>query len=231
MENIISVIPARGGSKGLLRKNVKSIAGTQLITYSINAANNSKYIKNSFISTEDPEIESISKNCGFEVIKRPETLAKDNSLTIDVILHSLDFFEEKGAIIDLLVLLQPTSPLRTSIDIDNAIELYINNDCESVISVSELEHSPYWSLKLQNSYLIPSFGKEYFEKRRQDLPTLYSPNGAIFISKPEYLRKHKTFYSEKTLPYIMPPERSIDIDTELDFKLAELILKERKENE
>ncbi|MDO9044297.1 MAG: acylneuraminate cytidylyltransferase family protein [Methanobacteriaceae archaeon] len=229
MENIISIIPARGGSKGLLRKNVKSIAGTPLINYTINAANNSKYIKNSFISTEDPEIELISNNCRVEVIKRPEILAKDDSLTIDVILHALDFFEEKESP-DILVLLQPTSPLRTSIDIDNAIDIFKKNECDSVISVSELEHSPYWSLKLQNSYLKPNFGKEYFKKRRQDLPTLYSPNGAIFISTPEYLRKHKTFYFEKTLPYIMPPERSIDIDTELDSKLAELILKERKEN-
>lgn len=227
---ILAIILARGGSKGVPRKNIRIISGKPLIFYSINAASKSKYVNEPVISTEDSEIESICNKYGSEVIKRPEALAKDYSSTIEVILHALDYLEKKESP-DILVLLQPTSPLRTSIDIDNAIDIFINNDCDSVISVSELDHSPYWSLKLQNSYLIPSFGKEYFEKRRQDLPTLYSPNGAIFISTPEYLRKHETFYSEKSLPYIMPPERSIDIDTELDFKLAELILKERKENE
>ncbi len=227
--DILTIIPARGGSKGVPRKNIKLIDGKPLIAHSIESAIKSKLINKIVVSTDNTIIAQISKKYNAEILMRPKKLAKDDSLTIDVITHTLDSLKkEKGFIADLLVLLQPTSPLRTSKDIDNAIKLFLDNYCDSIISVSELEHSPYWSLKLKNSYLKPNFGKEYFKKRRQDLPTLYSPNGAIFISTPQYLKKHKTFYSEKTIPYIMPAERSIDIDTELDFKLAEILLRERQ---
>jgi N-acylneuraminate cytidylyltransferase len=229
--NIIALIPARGGSKGVPQKNIKNISGNPLISFSIISGLESVHINEMYVSSENRKIQEISKKFGAKIIKRPSNLAKDDSKTIDVVLHTINSLEKKKIDIDILVLLQPTSPLRTSIDIDNAIDTFINNDCESVISVSELEHSPYWSLKLKNNFLTPNFGEKYFKMRRQELPKLYSPNGAIFISTPEYLRTNKTFYSKKALPYIMPSERSIDIDTELDFKMAEMILKEQKENE
>lgn len=227
-KNIIAIIPARQGSKGIPHKNIKSMAGKSLIIHSINAANSSKYIKNIIISTDDPQIASIIPKDKVKIIKRPSELATDESNIIDVIFHSLNYLEKKKITADIILLLQPTSPLRTAKDIDKAVEIFVNHDCESVISVSEIEHSPFWSLEIKDNYLKPKFGEEYFNMRRQDLPKLYSPNGAIFISTPQYLKKNKTFYSKKTLPYIMPQERSIDIDTELDFKFAELLLKERK---
>lgn len=224
---INALIPARGGSKGIPRKNIKLIAGKNLIYYSIKAADSSKYINNIFVSTDDSKIESISKKYGAKIIKRPAKLSRDESLTMDAILHTLNLFEEKNINTDIIVLLQPTSPMRNFKDIDNAIEMFIKNDCESVISVSECDCSPFWSLEKKNDYLTPKFGKKYLKMRRQDLPKLYIPNGAIFVSYPEHLKKFRSFYEGKVLPYLMPPERSIDIDTELDFKIAEVLMKER----
>ena len=122
--------------------------------------------------------------------------------------------------------MQSTSPLRTSQDIDNAIKLFIEQDCDSVVSVCEIEHSPYWSFEIENNnYLKPIFGEEYLKKRRQELPKAYMPNGALFITTPNVLRKYKSFYCKRTVPYIMPIERSVDIDNEIDFLLAEILIK------
>lgn len=224
--NIIAIIPARGGSKGIPRKNIKKIAGKELISYSIIAGKSSKYVKNVWVSTEDDDIEKVSRKYGADIIKRPSELAEDDSPTIDVILNCLEYFHKNKIKVDVILLLQATSPLRTSQDIDQAIEQFVNGEGDSLISVCELSHSPYWSLKLEDGYLEPNFGRDYLNMRRQDLPLLYAPNGSLFIATPDYLLKNKTFYSEKTLPYLMPAERSIDIDNDLDFKLAELILKE-----
>lgn len=226
---IIAIIPARGGSKGILRKNIKEIVGKPLISYSIESAIKSEYVDKVIVSTDDSEIAKVSIEYGADVIKRPEHLAEDNSLTIDTIIHSLDYFEEEYCVPDIVILLQPTSPLRKTYDIDNSLKLFMENECNSVISVCKIEHSPYWSLEIEENYLKPKFGQKYFKMRRQELPKLYMPNGAIFISTPKNLKNYKTFYLDKTLPYLMPIERSVDIDTELDFKLAELILSEKNE--
>lgn len=224
--NILAIIPARGGSKGIHRKNVKLLAGKPLIFYSIESALNSRYITKVIVSTEDKEIKDISMKYGSEVIDRPKELAIDNSSTINVIIHSLSYLEKNEKYIpDIVIVLQPTSPLRMAEDIDNSIKIFINKDAESVISVCELEHSPYWSLKIENDYLKPAFGQKYLENRRQELPKLYIPNGAIFISKPQTLKVFRSFQCKKTLPYIMPHDRSIDIDNQLDFILTEFLIK------
>ena len=126
---------------------------------------------------------------------------------------------------DIIILLQPTSPLRNAEDIDSAIELFLNSDCESVVSVCEVGHSPYWYFEIEDGYLKSLFGDEYLRMRRQELEKVYMPNGAIYISTPENLRKYKGFYCLRTIPYIMPPERSIDIDDATDLMLAELLMK------
>ena len=226
--NILAIIPARGGSKGVPRKNIKKIAGKPLIAYTIESAVKSRHINKVIVSTEDQEIAQISENYGAEVIERPEKLALDNSSTIDAIFHALNYLKMNDYIPDIVVLLQPTSPLRTTKDIDESIELFCKKDCESVISVCEFEHSPYWSLKIENNYLKPTFGEEYFKMRRQDLPASFLPNGAIFISNPQNLINYEGFYCKEIMPYLMSPESSIDIDTEMDFKIAETILKELK---
>jgi len=224
--DILAVIPARGGSKGVPRKNIRLLVGKPLIAYSIEAARGSKYVSRLIISTEDEEIERISKNLGAEVISRPQELAKDNVPTVDVVLHVLDVLREREKYIpDVVIALHPTSPLRTSMDIDGAVEKFLNcQDCLSLISVTEFEKPPFWALKIENGYISPVFGEKYFKMMRQELPKTYKPNGAIFMATPKVLYRYRTFYTPKTLAYIMPPERSVDIDTEFDFILAEYIL-------
>lgn len=222
---IIAIIPARGGSRGIPRKNIRLLAGKPLIAYSIEAALKSGYIDRVVVSTEDKETAEISKRYGAEVIKRPEELAKDDTPTINVILDVLGTFKTDDFETEVIVLLQPTSPLRNVHDIDNAIEVYLKNDCESVVSVCEAEHSLYWSFKIEDIYLKPIFNARYLKMRRQELPKVYIPNGAVFVSTPEKLRKHNSFYCPKTIPYIMLHERSVDIDNEIDFILAELLMR------
>ncbi len=226
---ILAIIPARGGSKGVPRKNIRLLVGKPLIAYSIEAALKSRYIDRVVVSTEDEEIAETARRWGAEVIRRPKKLARDDTPTIDVIIHVLDYLrKEEKYIPDIVVLLQPTSPLRTREDIDNAIEHFLNNqDCLSLVSVTEFEHPPWWALKIENGYLSPIFNEEYIRMRRQDLPKAYKPNGAIFISTPKVLYEYKTFYTPKTIAYIMPPERSIDIDTEFDFLIAEFLIKKK----
>lgn len=227
---ILAIIPARGGSKGIPNKNIKELNGKPLIAYTIENASESEFINQIVTSTENGVIGNFSIEYGAEVIIRPDELAGDKSPTINVIIHALNFLEKNGYLADLVVLLQPTSPLRTAKDIDNAIKLFLESECDSVVSVCEFGHSPYWSLRIDEGYLVPNFGYEYFMRRRQDMPLLYVPNGAIFISRPQNLKNSKSFFQGKVLPYIMPAERSIDIDNILDFKLAEVIIKERMEN-
>ncbi len=218
---ILAIIPARGGSKGIPRKNIRLLSGKPLIAYSIETALQSKYIDTVVVSTEDEEIAEIARIYGAEVIMRPNELAKDDSPIMDTIFHVLETIKMNY---DIVVLLQPTSPLRNCIDINNAIELFLNKNCESVVGVTE-NLSLYWSFSIEEGYLKPIFGNKYLKNRRQDLPKTYVPNGAIFISTPITLQKYKSFYCQKTIPYIMPRERSVDIDDEVDFKLAELLIK------
>ena len=223
---ILAIIPARGGSKGIPRKNIRLLARKPLIAYSIEASLKSKYIDRVVVSTEDEEIAEISKRYEAEVIERPKEVARDDSPTIDAIFHALEVLKaEENYEPDIAILLQPTSPLRNAEDIDSAIELFLNADCESVVSVCEFKHSPYWCFVIEGGYLKSLFGDEYLRRRRQDLEKVYMPNGAIYISTPENLRIYKSFYCPRTIPYIMPPERSIDIDNEVDLMLAELLMK------
>jgi len=227
---ILAVIPARGGSKGVPKKNIRLLTGKLLIAYSVEQAKKSKYISRAIVSTENEEIAEIAREWNAEVIKRPQDLAKDDTATIDVIIHVLDYLrkEEKYAP-DAVVLLQPTSPLRTSKDIDDALELFLNNrNCLSLVSVTEFDHPPWWALKIENGYLSPIFDEKYIKMRRQKLPKSYKPNGAIFIATPKVLYEYKTFYTPKTIAYLMPPERSVDIDTEFDFLIAEFLINKLK---
>ena len=231
-KNIISIIPARGGSKGVPRKNIKLLAGKPLIAYSIEVAKNSKYINRVLVSTEDEEIKNVAKQWGAEVIDRPKELAQDKTPTIDVILHTLEYLKkEEGMNPDLVVLLQPTSPLRTVTDVDESINLFLSSsDALSLVSITEYDTAPFYAVTLSNGYLKPLFDKKYFQLRRQDVPKAYKPNGAIFIASPQTLTMYKTFYTPMTIGYIMPKERSIDIDTEFDFALAEFILEKQQRN-
>lgn len=222
--NIISIIPARGGSKGIPRKNIKLLNGKPLISYSIDASNSCSLIDDTYVSTEDAEISEISKGNNAEVIERPDELASDDSSSIDVILHVLDYLENRGKLPDLFVLLQPTSPLRTSEDIEASINSFLESDCDSLVSVCELDHRSLLNFSLEKGFLVQNNNESVFNSRRQDIPTYYSLNGAIYITTPEFIRKNRSFYSDKTIPHVMSKEKSIDIDTSFDFRLAEFIL-------
>lgn len=223
--NIYTIITARGGSKGIPRKNIKLLNGKPVIAYSIEPSISSDLIKNTYVTTEDIEISDVSKEYGAEIIDRPSHLAEDNSTSVDVILHALDYLEKNNNLPDFFVLLQPTSPLRSKEDIENSIDLFIKNECDALISVCEIDHTSMLSLTIENNFLKPNCNEDFLNTQRQELPDYYCPNGAIYITTPESLRKSKTFYPKKTIPYIMPKERSVDLDTEFDFKLTEFLLR------
>ena len=216
--NILAIIPARGGSKRIPKKNIKKLGGKPLIKYTIDAATNSKKIDDVIVSTEDKEISDIVKRYGTRVIERPKVLATDWAKTIDVVLDVLNQEECK-----IVVLLQPTCPFRTGQDIDEAINLFLRNpQCDSVISMAEAGANHCWLMKIKgNKFLTPVFGHKYLSQRSQDLPKMYIPNGAIYITTPAVLRKYKSFYTKKVVPYLMPRERSIDIDDFDDWAIAE----------
>lgn len=219
------LIPARGGSKGIKMKNIYHLNSKPLISYTIEAALSSGVLERVFVSTEDNEIASVSEKLGADIILRPEELAEDTTPTVDVALHALDETGMKGPV----VVLQPTSPLRTAEDIRNAVEIFKNTpEADSLVSVTDFPHPPFWAMKVKNNRLKPLFGYEYLKMRRQDLEKAYIPNGAIFIGKKEIIEIKRTFYTENTIPYYMPPERSIDIDTQIDMKFAEFLLNEEE---
>lgn len=224
MSDIIALIPARGGSKGVPRKNLHPLRGKPLIAYSIVEASKSDQIDAVFVSTEDGEISRVSEDLGAEVIERPAGLAQDETPTLDVVLQALEELETAGRSVRCVVLLQPTSPLREARDIDEAITLFLAEDCESVVSVYKSNHPPQWMLTIEDGYLKPLFGEASLNLRRQSLPETYTPNGAIFVSTPSALRANRSFYTPKSLPYLMPAERSVDIDTYFDLRVAELAL-------
>lgn len=223
----LAIIPARGKSKGIPRKNIRDLEGKPLIAYTIDAAQRSESLDRIIVSTDDDEIRRISEGFGAEVIRRPPELGEDRSPTIDTILHVLDALEKDGYRPDDVMLLQPTSPLRTKTDIANATRLYRDSGCDSLISVCEMNHPPYWSLGIKGQFLVPIFPKKMQLARRQDLPKSYLPNGAIFISSPTIVKRSRGFYSGRIVPYIMPSERSLDIDSEMDFEIAEYSLRKQ----
>lgn len=229
-KKVVAIIPARGGSKGLPRKNIKPLLGKPLIAWSIEQAHNSKYIDRVVVSTDDHEIENISKQFGAEIpFLRPEYLASDSASTIDVILHAVNFFEEANQSFDILVLLEPTSPLRESTDIDKALEMLIAAPtAESIVGVSRVESThPSFLVRLENNFLRPYINSDFKVIRRQDLEQLYFFEGTLYIAYTESLKKRKKYYHENALGYIVPKWKSFEVDDELDFLIIETILKEK----
>lgn len=228
---ITSVITARAGSKGLPRKNTRLLAGKPLIAWTIEHARASKYINDTIVSTDDKEIARIAESLGAQVpFLRPEELAQDDTPTIDVVVHLLGRMKEANDHLpEYVALLQPTSPLRTSADIDTAVEMLVSDKrANAVVSITEVSENPYWMKTLTSEGFIDDFvnhGEDYH--RRQDMPAVYKLNGAIYVCRTPVLLESRSFCPENTFGYVMPKERSIDIDTILDFKLAELMISKR----
>lgn len=226
-KKILAVIPARGGSKGVPRKNIKTLGGKPLLLWTLQEARKSKFIDRCIVSTEDREISEVAKLNGGEVpFLRPQELAMDDTATIDVILDVL----EKIPGYDYIVLLQPTSPLRTVDDIDGAIVHCIDNNAVSCVSVVETEHSPYWMYVIFNGHKMKPLldNTEYESYQRQKLPSIYRLNGAVYVNSCAVLIKEQKFVGRDTIAYIMSQENSCDIDTLTDFMIAESLIKNRK---
>jgi N-acylneuraminate cytidylyltransferase/CMP-N,N'-diacetyllegionaminic acid synthase len=227
--SIVALIPARGGSEGLPGKNTKLLCGKPLIGWTIEHAIKSKYLDDILVSTDCEKIADISKKYGANVpFLRPKELATDDAKAIDVIIHAIDYLKGQGRLYDLVMYLQPTSPLREPEDIDCAIESLFSSNAQVVVGVCETEYPSYAMNTLPPDRCMKHFLKpELINKNRQDIPIDYRINGAIYLAYSNYLKLQRTMFGEETYAYIMPRERSVDIDTELDFKFAEFILKSR----
>jgi CMP-N,N'-diacetyllegionaminic acid synthase len=230
---LLAIIPARGGSKGIPRKNIKPLAGKPLIHWTIEAALRCSAIDRVIVSTDDREIADISVQAGASVpFLRPPELSTDTSKSLDPVLHLLDHVKSSDQYIpDSILLLQPTSPLRTSADIDAAIELQTQKDRDAVVSVCEVSHPVTWFRQLDADGKFISISDEELVTRRQDAGKLYQLNGALYLIKRNIILEEQTFLPKNTFAYIMPVENSIDIDTPWEFHLADLIMRDRLEAE
>ncbi|WP_319525428.1 acylneuraminate cytidylyltransferase family protein [uncultured Desulfosarcina sp.] len=222
---ILAVIPARGGSKGLPRKNILEIAGKPLIAWTIEAAQRSAMIDRLVLSSEDTEIINVARNWGCEVpFIRPQELSLDHTPGVYPVLHALEMLNENY---DYVVLLQPTSPLRQAEDIDACIKLCKQTGAPSCVSVVQSDQNPYWMYSINSTHKLHPIIKNktnYF--RRQELPAIYSLNGAIYVAKPIWLNRTKSFITNETIGYVMPKERSVDIDSKIDFDLCSIYLQQ-----
>ena len=224
--NIIGIIPARGDSKGILHKNIKLLAGKPLIAYTIEAALKSKFLDRVIVSTDSKKIAKIAKEYGTEVpFLRPERLAKDATPIISVLKHAVRWLEKKeNYSTDIVVTLQPTSPLRQTTDINRAVKKIIETGADSVVSVCQAKDNPYWMMMVRKDRIFPFMDSNKHYSRRQALPRLYMLNGAVYVTRIETLTKESKILSNNSRAIIMEQKNSLDIDDEMDFKLAELIL-------
>ncbi|MFI5447148.1 cytidylyltransferase domain-containing protein [Polaromonas sp. UC242_47] len=221
--NTFALIPARGGSKGIPRKNIKLIAGKPLIVWTIEAALRSSLLSAVVVSTDDPEIADVARRAGAQVpFMRPSELALDQTPGLDPVLHALDQLPQY----DSVLLLQPTSPLRTTEDIDACLRLAMQQHARSAVSVSEADTHPYWTYRLTKDQALSRFVDAEPIARRQDLPQAFALNGALYFADANWLRSSGTLVGPETLAYVMAKERSVDVDTPLDWKMAELLLKD-----
>ena len=223
----LAIITARGGSKGIPLKNIKPLNGIPMINYTIEAALKCHCIDEVVVSTDHEEIASISRNAGALVpFMRPKELSTDYAKSIDVVAHAIEYYEQvNGRSIEHLILLQPTSPLRTAEDIDAAWSVYLERKADSLQSVVEVSDHPYYLRKIKDGFMINYDRNEYRENlRRQDLDKIYRVNGAIYIARRDLIVNKKTFVGERNAAYIMNKNNSVDIDDILDFSLAELIV-------
>jgi len=226
IKKILGIITARGSSKGFPGKNICLLNGKPLIAYTINAALESKFINKTIVSSDDDEILKVSKEYGATILKRPKELALDTSSSEEAINHVLQTLSIQGENFDILVLLQPTSPLRGTKDIDNAIELMLKNKAAAVISVTNIGVKPFKSYYLnEKGFLQGVHNNKSPNMRRQDLPDAYLANGAIYAINVDYFFKTGSLLSPATIPYIMGGERSVDVDSIDDLNIVENLLK------
>lgn len=231
MKNI-AIIPARSGSKGLKDKNIKLLNGKPLIWYSIQVALESKCFDEVMVSTDSEKYAEIARECGASVpFLRSAEMSTDKASSWDSVREVLINYRNNGQMFDNVMLLQPTSPLRRVEDIINAFNLMKDKKAESIVGVCETDHSPLWSNTLPEDGCLKGFVRSEVKNiGRQELPTYYRINGAIYLTKIDYSVLKFDLCNESGYAYVMPQECSVDIDTELDFKMVEFILKDKNES-
>ena len=228
---MLAIIPARGGSKGILGKNIKELCGKPLIAYTIEAALKARKIDRVVVSTDSKEIAEVAMQYGAEIpFMRPSYLAKDDSSAVDVYLHAVEFLEKKdGLHIDKFVVLLPTAPLRDAYEIDCAVQTMEKCACTTLISVAEADVPASWYYQMNENRVINNagFDADNAIKNRQMNCQYYVPNGAIYILDYQLLKRKRTYYTDDTIGYVMTKKKSVDIDTEDDFEYAEYLLRKK----
>ena len=228
---ILAVIPARGGSKGVPRKNIRPVFGKPLIAYTIETVLEVRHlVYRVIVSTEDEEIAAIARQYGADVpFLRPVELSGDDVPTLPVLQHAVRFVEKQDDItLDWVLLLQPTDPLRQAADIEEALKLSQQDKCDSVISVVQVFSThPILMKRIENNQLLPYCIEEKEGTRRQDYqPAAYMRNGAIYLTRRKVLIEQNSIWGRVIRPYVMPPERSVGVDNELDLKMVEVMMRE-----
>lgn len=223
--NILTIIPARGGSKGIPHKNIKPLAGKPLIHYTIDVARQIVADEDICVSTDDVEIIHCVEDYGLKVpFVRPAELATDTAGTYEVLLHALKYYEQQGKTYDVIILLQNTSPFRTPKQVKEALALY-NSNLDMVVSVKECSANPYYCVFEENTegFLNICKGKGNII-RRQDAPKVYEYNGAIYVINPKSLKEMPLYKFTKRIKYVMDEKSSLDLDTMNDWHMAELLI-------
>lgn len=231
---IWGVIPARGGSKGIPRKNLRPLAGRPLLWYAVEAARASRMLSAFMVTTDDDEIARLAGSWGCRVIRRPADLGRDDTPMVPVIQHAVRAFaEEEGRTPGVVALLQPTAPLREGRHVDEALRRLLESGAESVVSVAPVpgHHHPDWQFRVGEGGMLHTFGGRPLRElpaRRQDLGATYTRNGAVYAARARLLMEKSTLYGDPCAAYVMPPEDSVNIDAEADFERAERRMRERK---
>ncbi len=227
-KKVLCIIPARGGSKGIPRKNIIEIDGKPLVAYSIECAKESRYIDSVVVSTDDEEIAAVSKAWGAEVpFLRPKELAHDTSKTIEAVLFTVNELQKRTCIFDILVLLQPTQPLRTAVQVDEAIRLFMEKQ-EDVVSLSAVSEHPILMRKLdETTQNVKPLLSQNSTVRRQDMETFFIVNGAIYVNGIHNLSKDTSF-NDNPIGYVMNESVTVDIDDELDLMWARFLMNKGK---
>jgi CMP-N,N'-diacetyllegionaminic acid synthase len=220
---VLAIIAARGGSKGLPGKNITNLGGKPLLAWSIEAAQRSHYIDRLILTSDSEDIIAVAEKFGCEVpFRRPAELATDSAAADLTLIHALDHIDEP---FDYFVLLQPTSPLRDTADIDGAIALCETRGAPACVGMCETPKPAEWMYRVGDDGLVKPILGEIDTSRRQDLPATFVINGAVYVARVDWYRRHRGFLSPETIAWRMPPERSIDIDTELDLAVARAIMR------
>ncbi len=225
MLNVLGLIPARGGSKGIARKNVRPLCGKPLLQYTVEAARAAKHLSHIALSTDDEGIARVGRNCGVDVpFLRPVELAQDSTPTLPVVQHALRWFEEHARFFDAVCLLQPTNPLRRATDIDRCIELLEETGADSVISVLAVpsEYNPHWVyFQAADGSLSLSTGERTPISRRQELPPAFHRDGSVYVTRRDVVLNAGSLYGNRTIGYVVTPDASVNIDDQDDWDRAE----------